>query len=147
MVFLPPSVSCVRGIMKVQPPKTLKILDNKQQGRVVDELRLGLRPGAKISIISAYFTIYAYEALKKELSGIEEMRFIFTPPSYIKQKSDFQREFYIAHREMMGNRLSDNDFELKLRNKLTPSKRIDSITWQKLKKEKAKITEQGRLDV
>lgn len=101
----------------MQPPK---ILDNKQQGRVVDELRLGLRPGAKLSVISAYFTIYAYEALKKELSGIEEMRFIFTTPSYIKQKSDFQREFYIAHRDM-GNRLSGNDFELKLRNKLTQS--------------------------
>ncbi len=101
-------------------PKPPKILDNKQQGRVVDELRLGLRPGAKLSVISAYFTIYAYEALKKELSGIEEMRFIFTTPSYIKQKSDFQREFYIAHREM-GNRLSGNDFELRLRNKLTQS--------------------------
>jgi len=48
------------------------------------------------------------------------MRFIFTTPSYIKQKSDFQREFYIAHRDM-GNRLSGNDFELKLRNKLTQS--------------------------
>ena len=101
----------------MQPPK---ILDNKQQGRVIDELRLGLKPGAKLAVISAYFTIYAYEALKKELSGIEEMRFIFTTPSYIKQKSDFQREFYIAHREM-GNRLSGNDFELKLRNKLTQS--------------------------
>lgn len=120
IVFLPPSVSCVRGIMKVQPPKQPKILDNKQQGRVIDELRLGLRPGAKLSVISAYFTIYAYEALKKELSCIEEMRFIFTTPSYIKQKSDFQREFYIAHREM-GNCLSGNDFELKLRNKLTQS--------------------------
>ena len=104
----------------MQPPKQLKILDNKQQGCVIDELRLGLKPGAKLSVISAYFTIYAYEALKKELSGIEEMRFIFTTPSYIKQKSDFQREFYIAHRDM-GNRLSGNDFELKLRNKLTQS--------------------------
>ena len=97
-----------------------KILDNKQQGRVIDELRTALQPGAKLSVISAYFTIYAYEALKKELSSIEEMRFIFTTPSYIKQKSDFQREFYIAHRDM-GNRLSGNDFELKLRNKLTQS--------------------------
>ena len=97
-----------------------KILDNKQQGRVIDELCTALQPGAKLSVISAYFTIYAYEALKKELSSIEEMRFIFTTPSYVKQKSDFQREFYIAHRDM-GNRLSGNDFELKLRNKLTQS--------------------------
>ncbi len=101
----------------MQPPK---ILDNKQQGRVIDELREALQPGAKLAVISAYFTIYAYEALKKELSSIEEMRFIFTTPSYIKQKNDFQREFYIAPRDM-GNHLSGNEFELKLRNKLTQS--------------------------
>ena len=97
-----------------------KILDNKQQGRVIDELRQGIQPGAKMSVISAFFTIYAYEELKKELSQIDELRFIFTTTSYIKQKSDFQREFYIAHREF-GNRLSGNEFELKLRNKLTQS--------------------------
>ena len=97
-----------------------KILDNKQQGRVIDELRQGIKNGAKMSVISAYFTIYAYEALKKELADIDELRFIFTTPSYIKQKSDYQREFYIAHKEF-GNRLSGNEFELKLRNKLTQS--------------------------
>lgn len=97
-----------------------KILDNKQQGRVIDELRQGIKSGAKMSVISAYFTIYAYEALKKELADIDELRFIFTTPSYIKQKSDYQREFYIAHKEF-GNRLSGNEFELKLRNKLTQS--------------------------
>ncbi len=97
-----------------------KILDNKQQGRVIDKLRQGIQPGAKLSVISAFFTIYAYEELKKELSQIDELRFIFTTPSYIRQKSDFQREFYIAHREF-GNRLSGNEFELKLRNKLTQS--------------------------
>ncbi len=101
----------------MRPPK---ILDNKQQGRVIDELRQGIEPGAKMSVISAYFTIYAYEELKKELSQIDELRFIFTTPSYLKQERDFQREFYIAHREL-GNRLFGNEFELKLRNKLTQS--------------------------
>ena len=115
MVFLP-HTAVGRGTV-LQPPK---ILDNKQQGRVIDELREALQPGAKLAVISAYFTIYAYEALKKELSSIEEMRFIFTTPSYIKQKNDFQREFYITPRDM-GNHLSGNEFELKLRNKLTQS--------------------------
>ena len=117
MVFLLPYDSCMGRGTILQPPK---ILDNKQQGRVIDELREALQPGAKLAVISAYFTIYAYEALKKELSSIEEMRFIFTTPSYIKQKNDFQREFYIAPRDM-GNHLSGNEFELKLRNKLTQS--------------------------
>lgn len=60
------AISRARGNIKVQPPK---ILDNKQQGRVIDELRSGLRPGAKVAVISAYFTIYAYEALKIERGG------------------------------------------------------------------------------
>lgn len=97
-----------------------KVIDNKQMGRVIDELRQGIKSGAKLSVISAYFTIYAYEELKKELSHIDELRFIFTIPSYIKQEKDFQREFYIARREF-GNKLSGNEFELKLRNKLTQS--------------------------
>lgn len=100
--------------------KQPKILDNKLHGRVIDELRQGIHPKAKLSVISAYFTIYAYEELKQELSQIDELRFIFTIPSYIKQESDFQREFYIAHREFC-NQLSGNEFELKLRNKLTQS--------------------------
>ena len=32
----------------MRPPK---ILDNKQQGRVIDELRQGIEPGAKMSVI------------------------------------------------------------------------------------------------
>lgn len=113
-------IIALRRAVKVKQPRNPKILDNKQQGRVIDELRQGIQPGAKMSVISAFFTIYAYEELKKELSQIDELRFIFTTTSYIKQKSDFQREFYIAHREF-GNRLSGNEFELKLRNKLTQS--------------------------
>lgn len=102
--------------------KPMKILDNKQQGRVIDELREGIRPQAKMSVISAYFTIYAYEALKKELAEIEELRFIFTTPSYVKSKEDLQREFYITQRPIQAeNALSGNEFEIKLRNKMTQS--------------------------
>ena len=115
MGFLPP-IRHIGREMRMQPPKIPKSLDNKQQGRVIDELRAAMEPKVRLSVISAYFTIYAYEALKKELSGIAEMRFIFTSPSYIKQKSDFQREFYIAH-----NHLAGNEFELKLKSKLTQS--------------------------
>ena len=91
---------------------------------MLDELREGIQKGARLSVISACFTIYAYEALKKELSQVEEVRFIFTTPSFIKKREELQREFYITHsaeipsgaRDMLGSR-----FELKLRNKLTQS--------------------------
>ena len=49
----------------MKPPK---MLDNKKNGRVIDELRENLSKGSSLSVISAYFTIYAYAALKKELA-------------------------------------------------------------------------------
>lgn len=97
-----------------------KVIDNRQQGKVIDELTTGILPKARLFVISAYFSIYAYEALKKELSSIEELQFIFTTPSYIKQKNDLQREFYIAQKQVENN-LSGNEFEIKLKNKLTQS--------------------------
>ena len=41
-----------------------KQIDNKRE-RVVDELKDALRKGSNLSVISAYFTIYAYAELKK----------------------------------------------------------------------------------
>ena len=39
--------------------KQPKMLDNKRNGKVSDELKENLKKGSKLSIISAYFTIYA----------------------------------------------------------------------------------------
>ena len=66
-------IIALRRAVKVKQPKNPKILDNKQQGRVIDELRQGIQPGAKMSVISAFFTIYAYEELKKELSEVYQV--------------------------------------------------------------------------
>ena len=38
-----------------------KIIDNKNNGKVIDELKENLEKSSKISIISAYFTIYVYQ--------------------------------------------------------------------------------------
>ena len=53
--------NCSEGII-LRPPK---IIDNKRNGKVVTELRENVIKGSKLSVISAYFTIYAYEELKK----------------------------------------------------------------------------------
>ena len=63
--------------------------------------------------------MYAYQELKSQLDQIDEFRFIFTSPTFIKEKADKQkREFYIPklHRE---NSLYGTEFEIKLRNELT----------------------------
>ena len=60
------------------------MLDNKGGDRVVDELLDGIKIGSNLSVNSAYFTIFAYAELIKELSKMNGMRFLFTKPTFIK---------------------------------------------------------------
>lgn len=60
------------------------IKDNHNHGRVADFLTDKIAQGSRLSVVSAYFTIYAYEALSKELDGIESLRFLFGEPRFIK---------------------------------------------------------------
>ena len=93
-----------------------KILDNKQFGKVGDELRENISKGSKLSVISAYFTIYAFNELYKELNKIHKMRFIFTEPTFVKNEKEVIRQYYI-NRDLEKN-ISGNEFEIKMRNKL-----------------------------
>ncbi len=65
-----------------QPVVTSGIRDNYQRGKVGDFLRDKIKTGSQLSIVSAYFTIYAYEALKDKLDGIEHLQFLFGEPSF-----------------------------------------------------------------
>jgi len=60
------------------------IRDNFKKGTVGDFLKDQITSGSKISIVSAYFTIYAYYALKERLTEIEHLRFLFGEPTFIK---------------------------------------------------------------
>ena len=50
---------------------------------VADFLRDKIQDGSALSIVSAYFTIYAFDKLKDELTSIKELRFLFGEPSFI----------------------------------------------------------------
>ena len=94
-------------------------LINNINDRVVDDLKSRLSAKSKVSIAAASFSIYAFEALKKELEGVEELRFIFTSPTFIKDKVNKEkREFYIPKLNRERN-LYGSDFEIKLRNQLS----------------------------
>jgi hypothetical protein len=95
--------------------KQPKMLDNKRNGTVYDELKENLKKGSMLSVISAYFTIYAFAELRKELEKIEGMRFIFTEPTFVKSDNELIREFYIDKCEKS---ISGNEFEIKLRNEM-----------------------------
>lgn len=95
-----------------------KLINNINE-RVVDDLKRRLSSNSKVSIAAASFSIYAFEALKKELECVEELRFIFTSPTFVKDKAKKEkREFYIPKLNRERN-LYGSDFEIKLRNQLS----------------------------
>ncbi|MEQ2470969.1 helicase-related protein [Laedolimicola intestinihominis] len=96
----------------------MKILDNITN-TVRDDLRVEIKRGSKISVAAACFSMYAYQELKKQLETVEEFRFIFTSPTFVKEKVEKQkREFYIP-RLSRETSLYGTEFEIKLRNEMT----------------------------
>ena len=62
---------------------TSGIRDNHHRGTVGDFLQSKIQCGSSLSIVSAYFTIYAFDALKASLVHIEDLRFLFGEPRFI----------------------------------------------------------------
>ena len=60
------------------------IRDNLRRGTVYEFLAQEIKNGSILSIVSAYFTINAFEALQKPLNEIAELRFLFGDPDFIK---------------------------------------------------------------
>ncbi|HEX8227466.1 MAG TPA: helicase-related protein [Candidatus Saccharimonadales bacterium] len=94
-----------------------KFFDNVTD-KVIDDLKLTVRPGSKVDIAAASFSIYAYQLLKDELEKVEELNFLFTGEVFTSERATKEsREFYIprlsAERSLYGT-----DFEVKLRNEL-----------------------------
>ena len=63
-------------------PEYDHILDNRAR-KVVDYLRQHLSAAEVFRLVSAYFTIYGYEALQSGLRGVEDVRFLFGDPASV----------------------------------------------------------------
>ena len=61
------------------------IRDNRDRGTVGEFLQSQIENGSSLSIVSAYFTIYAFDALKSSLLEINDLRFLFGEPRFIKR--------------------------------------------------------------
>lgn len=75
------------------------IRDNKNRGSVGQFLIDNIKSETELSIVSAYFTIYAYSHLKGQLDSINKLKFLFGEPTFIKSldptkinKRDFKIE-------------------------------------------------------
>lgn len=96
----------------------MQILDNKNN-ILCDDLQVTIKDGGKVSIAAACFSMYAYKILKSQLESVDEFRFIFTSPTFVKERSEKQkREFYIPKLNREKS-LYGTEFEIKLRNELT----------------------------
>ena len=96
----------------------MQLIDNINQ-TLRNDLVYTIKSGSRVSIAAASFSIYAFQELKEQLKEIDELRFIFTSPSFVTEKADKQRrEFYIPRlnreRDLFGS-----EFEIKLRNELS----------------------------
>ena len=86
---------------------------------LAEDLKKTVTKGSKVSIASACFSIYAFEELKRELKGVESLRFIFTSPTFLEEKAPREKkEFYIP-RLSRERSVYGTEFEVKLRNGLT----------------------------
>ena len=96
----------------------MELLDNVNK-TLKDDLGEAIKGGSKIAIAAAFFSIYAYQELKAELEGIDELRFIFTSPTFVTEKvAKESREFYIP-RLQREKGIYGTEFEIKLRNELS----------------------------
>lgn len=85
---------------------------------VKDDLENKIQSGSRISIAAACFSIYAYQELKAQLESCDELRFIFTSPTFVAEKTPKERrEFYIS-RLKREKSLYGTEFEVRLRNEL-----------------------------
>lgn len=85
---------------------------------VKDDLENRIQSGSRISIAAACFSIYAYQELKAQLESCDELRFIFTSPTFVAEKTTKERrEFYIP-RLKREKSLYGTEFEVRLRNEL-----------------------------
>lgn len=100
----------------------MKIIDGINE-LLGDDLKGSLKAKTRLKIAASCFSIYAFEALKAELSKIDYLQFIFTSPTFVADEvtdkiRKEKREFFIpkANRERS---LYGSEFEIKLRNQLT----------------------------
>ena len=91
---------------------------NNTTNVVKDDLQKTIRSGSKVSIAAACFSIYAFQELKEQLESCEELRFLFTSPTFVAEKTPKERrEFYIP-RLQREKSLYGTEFEVRLRNEL-----------------------------
>ena len=75
----------LKGCNEMSTPPTTGLRDNHTRGTVADFIKGKIQDGSRLSVVSAYFAIYAYDALKEKLDRIEHLDFLFGEPSFVNR--------------------------------------------------------------
>ena len=94
------------------------IIDNKVN-KLGDDLKVTIGADSKLQVCASIFSMYGFDALKKELSKIDEMQFIFTDPTFInKAENEKQKKRFEINASFREKSVSGSEFEVKLKNEL-----------------------------
>ena len=126
------------------------IRDNRSRGKVSEFLKEKASGGSRLSVVSAYFTIYAYEALSKQLDEIESLKFLFGEPKFIQtldpEKND-KKAFKIEDEGLeLSNRLQQKEVARRCAEWIENKVEIRSIRESNLLHGKLYHIDDGRRD-
>ncbi|BCW43941.1 helicase-related protein [Arthrobacter sp. StoSoilB5] len=101
----------------------MRIIDNIN-AVLGEDLRAEIKPGSKLRIAASTFSIFAFEALRKELEQVSELEFIFTSPTFVTSQvtdrlAKERRQFFIPQVVNGKSTLYGSEFEIRLRNQMT----------------------------
>ena len=96
----------------------MKFFDNVTN-IVRDDMVETISRDSRVSIAAACFSMYAYNELKEQLENIEELRFIFTSPTFVTEKEAKQKREFFIPKHNREQSLYGTEFEIKLRNEMT----------------------------
>jgi superfamily II DNA or RNA helicase len=90
------------------------VLDTNKRGSVGEYLKEHTSKKAKIDISSSFFTIYAYDELKKTLDESDKIRFLFNEPTFIKRLETNQKEVKEFQLQMTQREKNVSEFPLEI---------------------------------
>lgn len=93
-------------------------IDNRSI-RLGDELKKEIKPRSKVKIAAATFSMFAFQQLKEELETIEELKFIFTNPTFVTDETRVGYREYTIPKKEREQSIFGGRYELKLMNELT----------------------------
>ena len=96
----------------------MEVIDNVSK-RLRDDLAAEIKSDSKVSVAASCFSIYAYQELKEQLEQVDELRFIFTSPTFISESFPKEKKEFFIPRLNRERSLYGSDFEVRLRNELS----------------------------